>query len=95
MCHTEGEDKLWQGPKGQLVVPRRFLFLCQETHGPAHFGNHAMKRLCAYFWPPELAQVIEGVAGECEICRAYIVKVGQTPPPSMFPAIQGAGQEIL
>ncbi|TWW66927.1 hypothetical protein D4764_20G0009590 [Takifugu flavidus] len=33
----EGQCSLWKGPKGQLVVPNRFLAqMCEEAHGPAH-----------------------------------------------------------
>ncbi|TWW59301.1 Transposon TX1 uncharacterized 149 kDa protein ORF 2 [Takifugu flavidus] len=33
----KGQCSLWKGPKGQLVVPNRFLAqMCEEAHGPAH-----------------------------------------------------------
>ncbi|TWW58365.1 hypothetical protein D4764_07G0010840 [Takifugu flavidus] len=33
----KGQCSLWKGPKGQLVVPNRFLAqMCEEAHGPVH-----------------------------------------------------------
>lgn len=92
-----GEDGkqmyIWNGPKGQLVIPKRFLNeMCLEA---AHLGLEAMKRLCQNFWHPDMERQLADIAQDCEICTQFNPRPTVKEIMGMFPLAKGPGEEIV